>query len=33
MDDYKGGDVAHIQLNMQSVGAGAQNPTLVRVSE
>jgi HK97 family phage portal protein len=33
MDPYKGGDVAHIQLNMQSVGAGAQNPALVRVSE
>jgi HK97 family phage portal protein len=33
MDSYKGGDVAHIQLNMQSVGAGVQNPALVRVSE
>ena len=33
MDPYKGGDVAHIQLNMQSVGAGAQNAALVRISE
>jgi HK97 family phage portal protein len=33
MNPFPGGDVHHIQLNMQPVGTGSQPPSLVRISE